>query len=267
MSSIPMSESDQPSVLFCTHHKCASTFISKLLNSLNNIKGLRTIDYEQRLWEFENSQQMLIRYDSNSTNFFNEVSHILYQDKNFLYGPLRVPINIMYDPRFTRIIFLRDPRDALVSLYYSISYSHPFPSNESQATVQLSNDRNLALSQGINEFVLDKAIVWLKPILTAYREIIETSESNVHFFLYEDFIQNPAKIIHNIINIIVNQSLPELIKEILNNEKFIQEKICYGQHQRSGKIGQYHNELHPLTVEKLNRLFQNELQFFGWNNY
>jgi hypothetical protein len=251
----------QPSTLFFTHHKCASTFIERLLIKIDNIKGIRTIDYEKFLWEMKDQEQILGVYASDINRFLNDMHHILYDYRGFVYGPMRAPLHIGHDCRFTRIFFLRDPRDTLVSLYHSIASSHPLP-DDPKAADQLLNNRKIAQTQGINNFVIDQANTWLKPILGEYRQIVETSESNVHFFLYEDLLNNPVKIIGNIINIIFDQSYPELVTELLRGEKFIQEKICFGNHQRSGRIGQYQNELDLLTAENLTQLFQSDLEFF-----
>src|SRR5438132_10534005 len=108
------------SVYFYTLHKCASGLFSDYV--LKNVRRLRLIDYEDRFYK-------------------GEPVCVTFKEKGFIYGPIRVsngPQSTIYsklvEPAsrtdFVRdkiaIFLIRDPRDILVSSYYSFGYTHEF---------------------------------------------------------------------------------------------------------------------------------------------
>lgn len=102
-------------VYFYTFHKCASTLFNSYI--LKNIKGLQHVDYASQIYGGKKINKKL--------NF---------RDKGFVYGPIRLsadPMSSVYrmlvaptsGHEFIRdkiaIFVVRDPRDILVSAYYS----------------------------------------------------------------------------------------------------------------------------------------------------
>lgn len=250
------------STLFFTHHKCASTFINRFLMRMDNaIAGLRSIDYCNFFWKLEDRSKVMGSYALDDNAFLNEMMDSLFQERGFIYGPLRYPLEICHDTRFTRIVFLRDPRDTLVSFYHSVAHSHPLPADPRLAKTLL-NLRHKSLSQGIDSFVIEQAETWLGPLLQKYRNLVADGGSHIHLFLYEDLVENPENVVGNMLRAIAGPPCNRLMHEILRHETFLQNGSNDGCHQRSGRTGQFRDELSRFTVARVERLFQNELEFF-----
>src|SRR5947209_5962028 len=109
------------SVYVYTLHKCASGLFSDYL--LKNVRRLRLIDYADQLYNAA------------------PLEAVTFEERGFVYGPIRLstgPPSLMYSQliepvsktefvRDKRAMFvIRDPRDILVSAYYSFGYSHGF---------------------------------------------------------------------------------------------------------------------------------------------
>ena len=60
--------------------------------------------------------------NSNHKNLFSENGEI--------YGPQRKPLNFSGIENYKKIFFLRDPRDVLVSAYYSFGKTHKIPNQK-----------------------------------------------------------------------------------------------------------------------------------------
>jgi len=108
------------SIYFFTLHKCASTLFSSFV--LKNLEGLTHVDYAKDLTSGRRSPRKALPF----------------HDYGIIYGPIRLsndPENLIsrhlikpiYSPDFLTdkraVFFVRDPRDILVSAYYSFGYT------------------------------------------------------------------------------------------------------------------------------------------------
>ena len=104
------------SVYFYTFHKCASTLFNGYV--LKNAVGLYNMDYASQIYSGERSSEEKLNFNRNG----------------FIYGPIRIsagvqgPVGEMLVKPTTQhdfvrdkiaLFLIRDPRDILVSSYYS----------------------------------------------------------------------------------------------------------------------------------------------------
>lgn len=252
------------STLFFTHQKCASTFVQRLLSRLEgSYGGLRVVDYSNVLWN--HNARLKSPGPVDDIQLFDRLKHDLFCSRGFVYGPLRGGFSLAHDPRFSRVIFLRDPRDTLISMYYSMGWTHSIPPDPAWAEVFLTA-RAQVQRMTIDEFVVDHAQRWLKPVLAGYRDIVAKATGRLAVFRYEDLITRPEATVSSMLDVISGGAVGgPTVASALEGETFVRSHTVNDSHQRSGAAGQYRKELSALTIARLERIFAEEFDFF-WSS-
>lgn len=244
------------SVYFFTLHKSASTLFGNLV--LNNTGALTHVDYAAKIYQGELSEPLV------------------FERSGSIYGPIRISrgdanpesrplIEPCLRPEFLRnkkcLLFIRDPRDVLVSFFYSEAYSHGISIVPEIACGQLKR-REEALTLGIDDYCLQLAPI----MLGNYTAIIDIQKVCQQYLLlkYEDMVWDfPSfssklssfiKLKNGIIEKLYEQSRP-LEKEDMNS------------HKRSGLPGGYQNKLNRKTIAFVNDLFKQTLDHFNYEYY
>lgn len=233
------------SIYFFTFHKCASTLFGGYV--LKKIKGLRHVDYE-------------LRFTLGRQNH-----PVTFEKRGCIYGPIRLstgPESPAHEALIvpttradflkdkTALFFMRDPRDILVSAYYSFGYSHPVSQIE-EIKKQQEQQRRRILGQTVDDFATGYAPAILKNFEKI--EILQKSCSRSSVLRYEDMIldwdkftkelSKCIKIRRRVLSRIYRKSRPRNKEEI-------------GAHRRSGKTEGFRNSLKPQTVKNLNDTFR-----------
>ena len=248
------------SVIFWTTHKCASTYISKFLNLISKESNLNHFDYAGQIWELGN--EIKLKYPFN----IEQNCDFLYRKKGEIYGPMRMPFEFDTRSQLNNIFFLRDPRDLIISNFYSIAYSHPIPSNKFLKKNFLRK-RRLAKKIGINNFFLKQIDDWIIPCYTNYKIMRENSKIS-SFYKYEDLKKNPKKVFSKISKKMNNNISQKFINKLSYNfEKPFKKKITnkknFFLHTRSGANRQFEKELKKNVLLKGNKKLTKILKY--WN--
>ena len=251
------------SAIFYTVDKCASTFVPKLFDVILKNSNYRLIDYE---WAIERLGDKFIceaPFHLHLKNFLETNSSELYTPRGKIYGPHRIPVDFPGRNKFKHIFFLRDPRDVLVSDYFSVAYTHPLPRN-TVGRDEFALIKKRALEQGIDAYVLEHAKEWLVPHYKQCRQLRETSERHI-YLKYDLFTADTTEFIKRICAFLELNPAKENILALAEEAKPVQKKEVL-KHKRSGKTGQYREKLLPDTVEQLNLLFSEDLSYWEFNS-
>ena len=241
------------SVYFYTFHKCASSLFSGYV--LRNIEGLRCVDYASQIYSGRKNDA------------------VTFERNGFVYGPIRLSANPMspvykrlvepaIDSDFIRnkiaIFLVRDPRDILVSAYYSFGYTHGFSNVDEIKEVQ--EQRKIQIqSKTIDEYALEAAHGTLRNFETVDRLNKACTRSVV--LKYEDMIENWdsfAKGLTKYINI-KQQVLAQIYAQTRPREREDTKS-----HRRSGKPGGFRGKLKAETIAFLNTTFEAVLERFQY---
>lgn len=95
-----------------------------------------------------------------------------------------------------KILLVRDPRDALVSEYFSNAFSHKIPQGEGGARERLLTQRRTAREQGVESYVLERAPL-MRRTLEEYIPLLH--EPDLLLLKYEDIIFNKSKMIDDVL--------------------------------------------------------------------
>lgn len=252
--------SQPTSVLFFTTHKCASTFIPPLLKTITRNSNYNFKDYAGAIWNLGDQLDIDQDHKNFLSDFLEEAADELFFRRGDIYAPLRVPVDFPERNGLKHIFFLRDPRDVLVSSYYSFGFTHALPKNFKLKKRHQTRKQKIQ-EQGIDDYVLSEATDWLIRYLK-YKELLETSNSYL-YVKYDDFQGDTVTFMKKVINYL-NVVVPEQeIQELSLKASPVQTTKDNTKHKRSGKSHQYLEELKPETVKKLNEVFAEVLEY--WN--
>lgn len=166
-----------PSIAFFTVKKCASTLMRRMLAEINrrhlHLVHLNLAGY---LWDTgsEPTYQYLKRHATR-----------LLRDDGILYGPLRNYVDLSHLTRTRVLLMLRDPRDVIVSGYFSARFSHR-PSAQKSKRQDLERQREELASIAIDDYALGFADR-LAPVYAEYRAHIARNRVLTYEDMWHDF--------------------------------------------------------------------------------
>jgi len=241
------------SVFFYTLHKCGSTLFRYCV--LNNIEGLRKVDYDQQI--FNGKLRGPVQFES--------AGHI--------YGPLFIQhkeslinftdmklLNPVFQSDFIRnktaVFLLRDPRDILVSSYFSFGFTHVLsPVPEIRQIQEANRERHQATD--IDEYILSR-VDEMRGVFERLRRLNRACEQSV-VLKYEDMIHDFDLFAERLTHFI---PLSQQVLDELFQQSRPKEKPDNNSHKRSGKTRGFEDDLKPETIELLNESLATVLRDF-----
>lgn len=186
-----------------------------------------------------------------------------------IYGGFRDPPLTWFGvPAFVaapKLMLVRDPRDALVSEYFSNAYSHtvPPPSGESDDVAKLIlTQRALALSESIEAYVLRRA----EPMglaFTRYAPIL--SMPNLLVLKYEDVILRKPELIAQLARHFGMSAAPHQVAAILKWADVLPASEDPRAFVRQVRPGDHARKLDAATIANLNKILADAMQLFGYD--
>ncbi len=246
-SSQPLS--DQQSIIVFTVHKCASSFISQSMRDLALSADVLPIDLDAYFTMTDDSRYQLYKDD----RFLQQA----FRKKGYYYGPFRSYRPIPDLDQYKVVLILRDPRDVLVSQYYSAAYNHPVINRK------ILTNRKEILKKSIDEHVVVKA----DDFVTIYREYCDKllHQDYVLFLRYEEMVSEFENWLNRLTAFTGTNSHPETVRKILDGTSFKVDKENKFQFKRQVNPGNYKKQLNPETINVLNEKFKDILPALGYS--
>ena len=243
------------SVYFYTLHKCASSLFSSYV--LGNVEGLLQADYSQDIVDGKIRPGQVLTFE----------------DVGVIYGPIRVStdeksvdgqmfVNPTTEHDFIRdkiaVFLIRDPRDILVSCFYSFGFSHAFsPVEEIRRSQELQ--RELTKRFTLEEYVLKYAFTQ-NVYFNKIHALANICEQGV-ILKYEDMINDFGKFVAQLCKYVPLSD--SVIQEFYRCSRPKEEEDIHS-HRRSGKVEGFKEKLSLETVETLNQELQEILVKFNY---
>jgi len=155
------------------------------------------------------------------------------------------------------ILLTRDPRDMLVSKYYSILKSHVIPKGNDR----MHENKKQAASLDINDYVLKSACVYNG---TFQRYKLMLANSDLTIFRYEDVIFAKEKWLNEVVVKLGLEVAPQIITSVAKQFDVIPERENEDEHIRQVYPGNYLKKLTPDAIAKLNDQLSDFLSFFNY---
>lgn len=246
--------SKHPSIIWFTAHKCASVYMTEVLQKLAPEVGMKHINYEGDFWINGKSFFEELK-DNPGEKYFQSYGYIYGAFRGFFYGAL--PSSIENFENYKVVLMLRDPRDVLSSLFFSTAYSHNIPECYQS---EMLDARNKTLSAGIDNYVLDQ------------QEIHQTMEyyckkclnqPNVLFLRYEDMVDHHEKWLNTLLNWLDLEVSQSFLNELVKTANFEVTEDVFA-HKRQVKAGDHRRKLKVSTIRKLNQRYDFILKSLGY---
>jgi len=239
------------SIVFISLHKCATKFFSHTV--LKELKELKLVDYQNYEYLHEEKIDPIIR------------------PKGYIYAVLRLYdrdhpgyklTHKLIDPshlkKIKTIFWVRDPRDILVSLYYSFGFTH------SESPNQKIKEHQHQRREKIQKMTLDEYVLYEAPNVQWKFEQIDTLRQQLpnHLFIrYEEMIHDFDSFFQTLSDF---TGLDKKFYDEMHRQTRPNENEDTSKHKRSGKTQAYLEKLKPETIEALNSMLAPTLKKFGY---
>lgn len=206
----------------------------------------------------------------------------IWENRHGCFAPLRFFVDIPRLESYEVILHLRDPRDVLVSMFYSYCYIH-------QGEVAPNTGyRQAAAARGIDAFVLDQAITGglhypgdygtgghvqdlVGPLPGRYREYMDRllGKPNVMLVKYEEMIADYRGWLTDFIRPFPFEDRGQVIEQLVAQSPafFPRRSVDALHHIRHVTPGDYKSKLRPATIGQLDEIFSDILDALGYQKY
>lgn len=255
-----MSSNKHSDIVVFTVHKSASMFLHTLCQQLAK---LAKMDYHS---PNGGDHQISLRQMFTEADF--------WKGRRGCFAPIRVPVEIpeMEDKKI--LLHLRDPRDVLVSMYFSYCYIHP------GAVAANTGYRKEVAEQGIDKFVVTKAREkeaalegnygtgahvqdLAGSMLDRYEVYIDrfVGQPNVTLVSYEQMVTDFQGWLEKVLPLFPLRDHDKTMKDLLAREAefFPKRSEDVMTHIRHIQPGDHKDKLQPETIAELNEVFGNVL--------
>jgi hypothetical protein len=249
---LPEPSSLQKSVLAFSHHKAGSTMLYGILSGLSAAAGVAFISMPRVLFSSG--------VDPASVDIVAD-----FKDTGFCFGGYRsfpsTPLPLI-DTAQT-VLLVRDPRDVLVSHYYSVRDAHRIPDREGDLKNRLTERRLNARETTIDEWVVENQTTVVQS-LAGYIAQRFGSRKNVAIYRYEDIVYRKRAWIEDMVRW-YGWTVPasEIDRAVAKYDVF-PSKADITKHVRQVAPGNHRTALLPATQEKLRVSLEPLLTFFGY---
>ncbi len=250
---LPVTMQKDQSIVFITMHKAASVFVNDVLHDILGSNGYPHIDFAGEAF---NSGVKEWDYCVNRSHLFSQ--------QGYYFGAFRGPyVDKFEDLSNNKIVIqVRDPRDCIVSLYYSYMFSHAEPGKG--ALNKLFHKIKKSTSEmDIDEFAIQQARSYshrldnIEYIMENYQDYVLIS--------YEDMVTNFNKWYIELVSYL-DVDVSEKIKDkIFQEGKSKPEEEDVNQHRRQVTPGDYKRKLLPATQIEITKILEWHLLKFNYN--
>ena len=161
------------------------------------------------------------------------------------------------------IVLVRDPRDCVVSAYYSFLKSHVIPSEfESDAAKLVREERKLHQTSSIDDYALSEIHRFVEE-LCGYAYF---AHENLRIFRYEDIIFNKRDFFRKVVNHLGLHWNNESFEFAVQTVDIIPDKERPDQHIRNVRPGNYKEKLRKSTIHLISQHYGQVLALYGYDH-
>lgn len=249
------------SIIHFSFNKAATQYVKSVLTRIAIENGMSAVSIND--YAFNSKFPFL---DHLTAEQMEQYKHI-FKYNGYLYSVFGGMVEgIENVDRYKIILSVRDPRDMLVSSYYSQAFSHIPPDVRSNKYDNFMHRRKFALSNTVDEYVMAEAVNIKKTFLRYNELLLSQYSQHVHIVRYEDMIHDYENWLGSIVSyceLTLSDSLKsELIKE---NVSLKPSEEDVHSHIRKGMPGDYREKLLPKTILKLNDIMSDMLERFRYD--
>ncbi len=250
---LPKSESTAASIVFITMHKAGSVFVNSVLTMIAAENGLIPVDFAGEAF----------RSGIKEWQYCVDRSP-LFSRKGYYFGAFRGPyVDKFADLSQNRLLIqVRDPRDCIVSLYYSYKFSHGAPGMGPLRKI-FDRIRESTRDKQIDEFAIQQAESYAKR-LQMITAVHQQNEGRTLLVKYEEMVGDFDLWLNRVAGFFRLAISEETRSALRKMADFNVEAEDQSFHKRQVKPGDHLRKLAPETIEKMNRIMAVQLQDYGY---
>lgn len=237
-------------------HKGGSTMLADFLNIYTGMANMKSISISD----------LLFQKGVGDDNYRNDYRIKDVLDEKFLfYGFRYVPEFILANKaKFINsksIILIRDPRDCVVSAYYSFLKSHVISSgDETDAAFVIRQEREKHAETSIDDYALSEMYRFVGE-LCGYAYFMH---ENALLFRYEDIIFDKRNFFMKVVGHLGLSFQEKAFETALGRVDIVPTQEQADKHIRSVKPGNHREKLSQEAIRELNRRYSEVLSLFGY---
>jgi hypothetical protein len=248
-----------PACFALSVRKCGSTLFNQLCRELAHASGRNFVPVDSTFFwnnvvakEFTDDPSLLeLVQPQNVYGEFRDMPLALLASELFRTGP--------------KLLMIRDLRDALVSEYFSIAYSHPVPVQTlegNKVTQLMLKQRSLALAHDLDTVVLRRAHAMAKTVLR-FAPILDLPGLTV--LKYEDYVFRKRALVDRIVESFGLTISDATASRLASSVDIRPEKEDPRAFVRHVTPGDHREKLRPRTIEKINLRLGKAMELFGYS--
>lgn len=244
---------NQRSVLAIAYHKSGSVLLDGILRELCNNYGRSYVRLDSDLFA---AGYHIKDFDKAVTGSFSAIGYV--------YGVFRTYLNAFSKPpanQMVRLMLIRDPRDAIVSYYFSVVHSHSIPVAGEVQNSLLAHRYALA-SENINKIIMSNELAFVFDNMNKIASLVRQPGSVV--YRYEDIIFSKAAWIRDVASRILVEVDDELISKLVRRFDIRPEIENVKDHIRQVTPGDYKKKLSSQAIDYLEMRHADLLQQLGY---
>jgi len=250
-----LSASEQkPAVFVLGVRKSGSSILNSMVTALAESQGMPFIDVAGKL--FAAGVKVV--------DWQNDAAMAGLIAPGNVYGGFRnCPTGLLGEPLYLackKVLLVRDPRDALVSEYFSNAYSHSLP-KEGEGREQMMALRQEALQASLESFVVDRCGPMRKTLMEFAPMLKDPS---LKVFKYEAVIGAKRQLLHDICRHFNWQVSEQHITNILSWADVMPDEERPTEFVRRVSPGDHIDKLSPATIARLNELLRQPMDLLGY---
>ncbi|MEM9888970.1 MAG: sulfotransferase domain-containing protein [Bacteroidota bacterium] len=195
-----------------------------------------------------------------------EAYQYLFKPQGYLYSVFGGMIDgLQALEKYLVVLMIRDPRDILVSSYYSTAYSHPVPGKNSNKLAAFQEKRQETQQMKVDEYAINESEHLLE-IYHRYIELLLKQHPTCYVTKYEDMVENHEKWLNDLLAYCQLDIDNDLKARLLKQNKRLKPKTeNINDHMRKGVAGDFLEKLQPQTIGILNAKFAHILERFAYD--
>ena len=235
------------SVIFFTVRKCASTMTRHLLADLaKRHLGLVPLNLAAYLWD--------VTGEADVYSYLNRNARTLLKPYGVMYAPLRRYVDISHLEQPRALVMLRDPRDVVVSAYFSARYSHRAPAN--RARKARFDMRREALADVAFEDWIRAEALRTREVYSGFRTHLNREQVVTYEDMWDDFDEWLAQV-ERLLDVRIPEADRGRYRRLAGVDNRQGEDLR--SHRRKGAPGDFRDKLDPPMINELNTLFRDDL--------
>lgn len=253
----PAGDAMLPSAIAFSFYKAGSTLLRKILEDLAPAASVRMYNLEGELFHLGVEHKDLPP----------SVSEV-FRERGYCFGVFRSMPRAYEIPILDaapKLLLVRDPRDILVSHFFSMSKSHPTPGKglSDKKSERFSKERERVQVTSVDEHALRKAEMFRRHFAGYADRLLD--KPNLRIDRYEDIIFDKARWVDELRDHLGWGVSAKARADVAARHDIVPSGERDDQHIRRVRPGDHVDKLRPETIGRLNEIFAPFLDRFGYD--